>query len=103
MAAYGENPMATVTTASARSSFHRHETRNRRIAEYVAKHPPEIATRPLWSSPRFEAVLAPAEAVGQRVVLEELLAAGDRVGLYDRHTRSASCSPRRLTGRGCSS
>jgi hypothetical protein len=57
-------------------------SRNQRIATYVAEHPPE--PRPPWDSPRFEAVLAHAEAVGQREVLEELLAAGDRLGLYPR-------------------
>jgi uncharacterized protein DUF6994 len=58
------------------------ESRNRRIAAYVAKHPPEA--RPVWASQRFEAVLAHSEAVGQREVLEELLTVGDRLGLYPR-------------------
>jgi hypothetical protein len=58
------------------------ESRNRRIGAYVAKHPPQRLSP--WASPRFESVLAHSEAVGQRVVLEELLAAGDRLGLYPR-------------------
>ena len=33
-------------------------------------------------SPRLQSVLAHAEAVGQRTVLEELLAAGERLGFY---------------------
>jgi hypothetical protein len=56
------------------------ESRNRRIGAYVAKHPPQ--PRPPWGSPRFAAVLAHANAVGQRGHLEELLAAGHRHGLY---------------------
>jgi hypothetical protein len=56
------------------------ESRNRRIAAYVAEHPPK--PRPPWDLPRFEAVLAQAAAVRQREVLEELLAAGHRLGLY---------------------
>ena len=63
------------------------ESRNRRIAAYVAENPPE-APQPVWASQRFEAVLAHAEAVGQRGVLEELLAAGDRLGLYRTPVRS---------------
>ena len=59
------------------------ESRNRRIAAYVAEHPP-ATPRPVWASQRFEAVLAHAETVGQRELLEELLAAGDRLGLYTR-------------------
>ena len=58
------------------------ESRSRRIAAYAAEYPPRM--EPPWASPRFEAVLAQAEAVGQREVLEELLAAGDRLGLYAR-------------------
>jgi hypothetical protein len=58
------------------------ESCDRRIAAYIADHPPEA--RPVWASPQFEAVLTHAEAVGQRAVLEELLAAGDRLGLYAR-------------------
>jgi hypothetical protein len=58
------------------------QSRNRRIAAYVAEHPPRM--EPRWASPRFEALLAKAEAVGQRDVLEELLAAADRLGLYAR-------------------
>jgi hypothetical protein len=60
------------------------ESRNRRIAAYVAENPPETPTRPEWASQRFGVVLAHAEAVGQRAVLEELLTAGDRLGLYAR-------------------
>jgi hypothetical protein len=60
------------------------ESRNRRIAAYVAENPPERATQPVWESQRFEAVLAHAEAVGQREFLVELLAAGDRLGLHVR-------------------
>jgi hypothetical protein len=56
------------------------ESRNRRIAAYVAEHPPK--PRPPWDLPRFEAVLAQAAAVRQRGLLEELLAAGHRLGLY---------------------
>jgi hypothetical protein len=58
------------------------ESRNRRIADYVTKNPPEPA--PLWASQQFEAVLAHAEAVEQRELLEQLLGAGDRLGLYAR-------------------
>jgi hypothetical protein len=58
------------------------ESRNRRIAAFVAEYPPR--TEPPWASTRFEAVLAQADAVGQREVLEELLAAGERLGLYAR-------------------
>ena len=56
------------------------DSRSRRIAAYVAKLPPE--PRLPWASPRFEAVLAHADSVGQRGLLEELLAEGDRLGLY---------------------
>jgi hypothetical protein len=59
-------------------------SRNRRIATYVAQHPPEAPTQPVSGSDRFEAVFGLAEAVGQRDVLEELLAVGDRLGLYAR-------------------
>jgi hypothetical protein len=58
------------------------ESRNRRIAAYVAENPPELASQPMWASQRFEAVLVHAEAVGQREVVVELLAAGDRLGLH---------------------
>ena len=57
------------------------ESRNRRIAAYVAKNPP-TAPPPVWDSPRFEGVLAHAESVGQLGLLEGLLEAGDRLGLY---------------------
>ena len=59
------------------------ESRNRRIAAYVAEHPP-ATPRPVWASQRFEAVLTHAQTVGQRELLEELLAAGDRLGLHTR-------------------
>jgi hypothetical protein len=77
------------------------ESRNRRIAAYVAEYPPRL--EPPWASPRFEAVLAHADAVGSgtswrscsrpAIVLVSTLA----------RTWVASCSLRRLTGRGCSS
>jgi hypothetical protein len=43
------------------------ESRNRRIAAYAAEYPPMM--EPPWASPRFGAVLAQAEAVGQREML----------------------------------
>ena len=59
------------------------ELRNRRIATYVSENPPKML-QPVWASPRFDSVLAQAKAVGQLELLEELLAAGDRLGLYIR-------------------
>jgi hypothetical protein len=58
------------------------ESRSQRIAVYVAESPPDSARQPVWASQRFETVLAHAQAVGQREVLEDLLAAGDRLGLH---------------------
>jgi hypothetical protein len=54
------------------------ESRNRRIADYVTKNP--LEPPPVWASQRFEAVLAHAEAVEQRELLDhmELRAAGWR-------------------------
>ena len=43
---------------------------------------PETPTQPVSGSPRLQSVLAHADAVGQRTVLEELLAAGDRLGFH---------------------
>jgi hypothetical protein len=43
---------------------------------------PEPPTQPVTAAPRLQSVLAHAEGVGQRIVLEELLAAGDRLGLH---------------------
>jgi hypothetical protein len=57
--------MRTSIIANARSSSSNH--RNRRIADYVTKNPPEPP--PVWTSQRFEAVLAYAEAVEQRELL----------------------------------
>ena len=59
------------------------EARKQRIAAYVAEHPP-ATPRPVWASQRFEAVLTHAQTVGQRELLQELLAAGDRLGLHTR-------------------
>jgi hypothetical protein len=60
------------------------EARNRRIADDVAENPPVKAAQAVWASPRLQTVLARAEALGQRAVLEELLAASDHLGLYPR-------------------
>ena len=43
---------------------------------------PETPTQPESVPQRLQSVLTHAEAVGQRIVLEELLAAGDRLGLH---------------------
>jgi hypothetical protein len=60
------------------------ESRNQRIVDYVAENPPVKAIQPVWASHRLKAVLAHAELVGRRAVLEELLTAGDQLGLYAR-------------------
>ena len=97
----GQPPMSISTTASARGRVHR----GAQPADCRVRCGASAANR--YATPMvIAAVRGGARAYRsrrQRVVLEELLGAGDRVGLYDRHTRSASCSPRRLTGRGCSS
>jgi hypothetical protein len=55
---------------------------------------PETPTQPVSKSQRLQAVLAHAEAVGQRIVLEELLGAGDRLGFYLRpHPFSVMFTP----------
>jgi hypothetical protein len=59
------------------------QSRNRRIAAYVAENPPKMPP-PVWASLRVEAVLAQAKDVGQREVLVELLEAGERLALYPR-------------------
>jgi len=56
----------------------------------AALRPHDVGNRPPGETPpvpdgqRFETVLAHAEALGQRVVLEGLLAVADRLGLYAR-------------------
>jgi hypothetical protein len=52
--------------------------------EKAAPPRPETPTQPISVSSRLHSVLAHAESVGQRPVLEELLAAGERLGLYAR-------------------
>ena len=52
--------------------------------EKASRPRPETPTQPVSASSRLQSVLAHAEAVGQRGVLEELLAAGGRLGLYPR-------------------
>jgi Protein of unknown function (DUF1524) len=45
---------------------------------------PETPTQPVSKSRRLQAVLEHAEAAGQRIMLQELLGTGDRLGLYPR-------------------
>jgi hypothetical protein len=52
--------------------------------EHAPPARPEMPRRLASGSPRLQKVLANADAAGQRTLLEELLAAGDRVGLHRR-------------------
>ena len=52
--------------------------------EHASPARPEARTQPVSGSPRLQSVLAHADAAGQRTLLEELLAAGDRLGLHRR-------------------
>lgn len=57
------------------------------VLNRLEKAPPpraETPTQPVPASSRLQSVLGNAEAAGQREALEELLAAGDRLGLYAR-------------------
>jgi Protein of unknown function DUF262/Protein of unknown function (DUF1524) len=52
--------------------------------EHASPRRPDAPTQPVSQSPRLQSVLANADAAGQRMLLEELLAAADRLGLHAR-------------------